>query len=184
MPLCEGRIPLYWPRVVASLGRALTMMGDLDAALPLLKRAVAEVEAIKLLFGHPMILVWTAAAHREAGQLAEAERYASTALDLSRRDGGRGDEAWALHTLAEIAARQEPPGIELALDRCAHALALAEELGMAPLQARCHLSLGGLRLQAGQTQDARAELSRAVEMLGRMQMWRWFSAAETRLATA
>ena len=181
MPLCEGRIPIYWPRIAASLGRALTMIGDLDAGLQLLTRAVTEVEAVKVLFGHPMILVWTAGALREAGRLSEAEQYASTSLDLSRRQGGHGDEAWALHALAEIATRHELP--ELALGRCAQALALAEELGMAPLQARCHLSLGRLRFQAGQAVDARKDLSRAVDMLGRMQMRHWLSAAETLLAS-
>ena len=184
VPLCEGRIPLYWPRIAASLGRALTMIGNLDAGLALLTRAVTEVKAVKVFFGHPIILIWTAGALREAGRLAEAEQHASTALDLSRRQGGHGDEAWALHTLAEIATRQEPPGIALALESCTRALGLAEELGMAPLQARCHLSLGRLHLQSGEAGDARVELSRAVEMLGRMQMWHWLGAAETLLANA
>jgi tetratricopeptide (TPR) repeat protein len=129
-------------------------------------------------------VIQTGAVHLEAGQLAEAERYGSTALDLTRRHGGRGDEAWTLHLLAEVAARRDRREVEQALDRLVGAQALAGELGMAPLQARCHLSLGRLRLQVGQAEDARAGLSRAVELLGRMQMWRWLSVAETLLANA
>jgi tetratricopeptide (TPR) repeat protein len=109
-----------------------------------------------------MVLVWTSAVHRDAGLLEEAERCASAALELSRRHGGRGDEVRALHALAEIAARRDPPESALAFERSARALALAR-LGMAPLQARCHLSLGALHHQAGETAEARDELSRAVD---------------------
>ena len=79
-------------------------------------------------------------------------------------------EAWALHALGEIAARREPPETGRALKHSSGALALAQELGMAPLQARCHLSLGGSRHRALQNMEARRELSTAVEMLTRMEM--------------
>jgi len=182
LPICEGRIPLYYPRVVASRGRALTMLGDLAAALPLLERAVAEVEAIKLVFGQPIILVWAAGAYLDAGHLAEAERYAATALALSRRDGARGDEAWALHSLGEIAGRGRAPDFEQAIGRSLGALHLSQELGMAPLQARCHLSLGTLHRRAGDDEEARAHLSRGADMLRRLRMWHWLQEAETLLA--
>jgi len=44
------------------------------------------------------------------------------------------------------------------------ALALAEELGMRPLQAHCHLGLGTLACKVRQQEEARAELSTAIEM--------------------
>jgi tetratricopeptide (TPR) repeat protein len=170
--------------VVASLGRALTMAGDLDGALPLLEQAAGEVQGIKLLFGHPLILVWTAAAHLAVDQVAEAEGYASAALQFARQNSGRGDEAWALHALGEIAARREPPETERALEHSSRALALAHELGMAPLQARCHLSLGALRHRVSQNMEARRELSTAIEMLTRMEMRYWLGPAQTLLAAA
>ena len=183
-PLCEGRIPLYWPRVVASLGRALTMAGDLDAALPLLRQAAGEVQAIKLLFGHPLILVWTAAAHLEVGQVAEAEEYASAALRFARRNGGRADEAWALHALGEIAARWEPPETARGLEHSSRALALAQELRHGAPPGALPLSLGALRHRAAQAVEARGELSTAVEMLARMEMLYWLGPAQTLLAAA
>ena len=107
--LCEGRVLMYRSRAIASLARARTMVGDLDVALPLMREAADEVQKSTLVFGSAMILVWTSGAHLEAGLLEEADRYASVALELSRRQGARGDVAWALHALAEVAARRNPP---------------------------------------------------------------------------
>jgi hypothetical protein len=70
----------------------------------------------------------------------------------------------------------------LAFERSTRALALAQELAMAPLQARCHLSLGVLHHRAGETVEARDELSRAVDMLTRMRMRRWLGTAQVLLA--
>ena len=181
--LCrEGRFPIYSPLIIASLGSAHAMRGRQDAALPLLEQAVAEAQAIKQVFGYPLMLIQTGAVHLEIGQLAEADRYGSAALELTRRHGGRGDEAWALHLLGEIAARLDPPEHERALERFVEALALAEELGMAPLQARCHLSLGVLHHRAGRAEQARSQLTRAIEMLRRMRMRHWLGPAEALLA--
>ena len=153
--LCEGRVLMYRSRAITSLARAQAMVGNLDVALRLLSDAAGEMQAPTLVFGSAMVLVWTSAVQLEAGLLEEAGRCAAAALELSRRHGGRGDEAWALHALAEIAARRDPPESELAFGHCARALALAQELAMAPLEARCHLSLGVLHLRAGETAEAR-----------------------------
>jgi Flp pilus assembly protein TadD len=52
-------------------------------------------------------------------------------------------------------------------------LILAKELGMAPLQARCHLGRGGVYERMGQDVEARVELTYAVAMLQAMQMRYW-----------
>jgi tetratricopeptide (TPR) repeat protein len=166
MPLCEGRIPLYWPRVVASLGRALTMAGDLDGALPLLKQAAGEVQAIKLLFGHPLILVWTAAAPSRGWVRSRRPR------DMPRRRFSSRARIAGVRTRRGRFTRSarsprggshpRPSGhwsIRVGPSRS------RAELGMAPLQARCHLSLGALHRRAAQAMEARGELSTAVEML-------------------
>jgi hypothetical protein len=51
---------------------------------------------------------------------------------------------------------------------------------MLPLQARCHLSLRAVR-HAGDTPQARDQLSIAVDMLSRVQMDRWLAAARALL---
>jgi tetratricopeptide (TPR) repeat protein len=183
--LCrQGPFPIYLPLVIASLGAAYTMSGRADEALPLLEQAEAEARAIKQVFGYPLILIQTGAAHLEAGKLAEASRYGAAALELARRHGGRGDEAWTLHLLGQIADRKDPPEHREALEQLTEALTLADELGMAPLAARCRLSLSALHHQAGHADDARREPSRAADMLGRMQMRYWLPAAEMLLAVA
>ncbi len=66
--------------------------------------------------------------------------------------------------------------------RYGEALVLAEELGMRPLQARCHLGLGKLYRHTGRAAEARAELERAVTMLREMGMAHWLPEAEAELA--
>jgi hypothetical protein len=56
---------------------------------------------------------------------------------------------------------------------------LAEELGMQPLVAHCHLGLGKLYATIGRHAAARAELSAAVEWYHAMEMMFWLPQAET-----
>jgi len=62
------------------------------------------------------------------------------------------------------------------------ALALAEEIGMRPLQAHCHRGLGMLHGALGQQEEARRELSTAIEMYRTMDMTFWLPQAEAALA--
>jgi len=116
--------------------------------------------------------------------MQEAVHFAGRALDLSRDHKERSYQAWALRLLGEIAAHQDPPEIEPAEHHYRQALTLAEELGMRPLVAHCHLGLGTLSAKAGQRDQARAELSTAIEMYRAMEMTFWLPQAEARLAEA
>jgi hypothetical protein len=51
-----------------------------------------------------------------------------------------------------------------------------------PLQAHCHRGLGKLYSQAGQAEQARAELSTAIEMYRDMEMTFWLPETEATLA--
>ncbi len=53
---------------------------------------------------------------------------------------------------------------------------------MCPLQAHCHLGLGTLYAKTGQREQARTELSTAIEMYHAMEMTFWLPQAETALA--
>ena len=86
------------------------------------------------------------------------------------------------HLAGEIAARREPVDEQGAQTHYRAALALAEELGMRPLQAHCHLGLGKLYRRVGRFDEARAELATAVAMLREMGMAYWLPEAEGELA--
>jgi tetratricopeptide (TPR) repeat protein len=77
-----------------------------------------------------------------------------------------------------------PPEVEQAEAHYQQALTLAEELGMRPLQAHCHLSLGTLYAKTGQRQPARAELSTAIALYRDMGMTFWLPQAEAAVAQA
>ena len=62
------------------------------------------------------------------------------------------------------------------------ALALAEELGMRPLQAHCHQGLGTLYATISQQEQARAELSAAIMLYRAMDMTFWLPQTEAALA--
>jgi hypothetical protein len=53
---------------------------------------------------------------------------------------------------------------------------------MRPLQAHCHRSLGTLYASTGQREQARAELSTAMEMYQAMEMTFWLPETEVALA--
>ena len=63
------------------------------------------------------------------------------------------------------------------------ALALANALGMRPLQGHCHRGLGTLYAAAlGQRQQAHTELATAIELYQAMEMTFWLSQTEAALA--
>jgi hypothetical protein len=116
------------------------------------------------------------------GRIDAASALAAQAHNLSQVHKGRGHEAWALHLLGDIAMHREPPETDQANTRYQHALVLADELGMDPLQSHCHRSLGLLYRQAGQTEQACIELSTAINMYRAMKMSFWLPEIEATLA--
>ena len=77
--------------------------------------------------------------------------------------------------------RHEPPECDQAEDYYRQALALADELGMRPLQAHCHLGLSTLYARIGRREPARAELCAAIELYRDMHMTFWLPQAEASL---
>jgi Tetratricopeptide repeat len=83
-----------------------------------------------------------------------------------------------------VAEQQRIPtkGEEHAAAHYQQALALADELGMRPLVAHCHRSLGTLYATTGQREQARTALMTAIELYRGMEMTFWLPQAETALA--
>jgi hypothetical protein len=83
--------------------------------------------------------------------------------------------------LGNLASRRSPLNAELVKTNYATALSLAQELGMRPLQAHCHLARGDVFAQVSDRSKARAELLEAAELYRVMSMPFWLSKAETAL---
>jgi tetratricopeptide (TPR) repeat protein len=117
-----------------------------------------------------------------AGRLEEAHTLTEKSLVFAREHEERGNEVYALHLLGDIGMHRNPPEFQQSETHYQQALTLANELGMRPLQAHCHRGLGKLYRQAGQSEQARAELSTAIEMYRDMDMTFWIP--ETAVALA
>jgi hypothetical protein len=115
------------------------------------------------------------------GRLEAAAGHARQAVELSRTHKERGTEAWALRCLADITLHGKPSQADQATMHYRQALALAEELGMRPLVARCHHGLGQLYSQTGRAEQAHTELSTAIIMYRDMDMTFWLLQAEAAL---
>ncbi len=163
----------------AFLGAAYALAGRADDALPLLEQAIALQPA----WGTTALFATRVAeAYRGIGHGHDAARLAAGLLMLARKLGERGSEAWLLHLLGDLTEQFHTPDLGEAHAPFHEALALAEELGMRPLQARSHLGLGKLYRRTGRLDEARAELSTAVAMLCEMGMAFWLPEAEAELA--
>ena len=150
--------------------------------MPLLTQALEQETALGRVDTQARCRLSLGEAHLLAGRLEEAHTLAERALAHAREHQERGNEAYALRLLGDIAARREPPESEPAEAHYRQALALAEELGMRPLQAHCHLGLGTAVRQDGRREQARAELSAAIELYRAMDMTFWLPQAEAALA--
>jgi tetratricopeptide (TPR) repeat protein len=182
LDLCRVFNILRFPETAAALGCAYAFAGRIAEALPLLEQADQRDAAMGRMGGHALRVGYLSEAYLMAGRMQEAVQFAGRALDLARTHKERGHEAWALRLLGEIAAHQAPLESEPAAHHYRQALALAEELGMRPLQAHCHLGLGTLYATAGQQEQARAALSVAIDRYRAMEMTFWLPQAEAALA--
>jgi len=169
--------------IVASLGYASALDGRLAEGRALVEEAITE----SIRTGArpiPHWVAWLSEICRLAGRRDEAWQHAHQALDLARQQKARGDEALALHQLGIVLAHADPPDAEQAEAHYHQALTLAEALGMRPLQAHCHFGLGTLYTKIGRREQARAELSAAIDLYRAMEMTFWLSQAEAALAEA
>ena len=165
----EADIPTFYRIAATYLALAYALAGRATDALPLL----GQIEENPVVRGEAYLL---------AGEVEEADRLAQQALAHSRHRKMRGNEARALWLLGEIAMRRDPPDVAQAKAHYQQALALAEELGMRPLQAHCHHGLGRLYHQTGRAELARVALSAAIGLYRAMDMTLWLPQAEAALA--
>jgi tetratricopeptide (TPR) repeat protein len=178
----DADLPAYFPWVAAALGAAYTLSGRVADAVPLLTQAMEQATATETVVHQALCGLSLGEAQVLAGSLEEAHALTEGVLAHARERQERGYQAYALRLLGDIALRREPAERDQAEAHYSQALALAEELGMRPLQAHCHASLGTLYATIGRRAEARAELDTAIKLYRAMEMTFWLPQTEAALA--
>jgi tetratricopeptide (TPR) repeat protein len=180
--LCQDAdLPVWFPWTAAALGAAYTLAGRVADAISLLTQAMEQTMAMAMGGLQALCRLSLGEAYLLAGRLEEAHALTEGTLVLARAHQERGHQAYALHLLGDIAARRDPPEATQADAHYRQARAVAEEIGMRPLQAHCHRGLGLLYTATGQREQARAELSAAVDLYQAMEMAFWLPETEAAL---
>jgi len=174
--------PAWFPLMAAALGAAYTLAGRIDHARLLLTQALERTIATDVVVNQALCSLTLGETQLLAGNPEEAHSLAEGALSLARAHHERGNEAYALHLLGEIAMGRRPANRASAEVHYHQALALADALGMHPLQAHCHRALGTLYAKTGRRKQARGELSTAIRKYRAMKMTFWLPQAEAALA--
>ena len=169
--------------ITARLGLALARAGRPADAFVWLDRAIRTLTTWQgPPFYRAMLAVDGSEAYLLAGRPDAATDHADAAVVVARSNRLQGLEARALRLLGEIALQVPGADPEPAEQHFREALTLAVELGMRLLQGHCHLGLGKLHRRYGRTEEARTELSAAVELYRAMDMTHWLPNAEAELA--
>jgi hypothetical protein len=116
-----------------------------------------------------------------AGKMQDAKNMADRALELAVASGEHGNEVGTLCILGAITASEAPAALVPACSLYEQAKTLAEELGMRPVAADCHLGLGRLYRRTGDATKAHEHLTIAATMYREMGMGFWLEKAEAEL---
>jgi tetratricopeptide (TPR) repeat protein len=168
--------------VVANLGFAYVLQGRLAEGRTLLEEAVSEGIRLGMLENHSLWVARLSEVCRLAGRGEEAWQHARQALDLARQLKEPTAEVRALRQLGTVYAHADPSDAAQAETHYQQALALADELGMRPEAAHCHLGLGRLYGQTGRAAQSRTALATAIDLYRAMDMTLWLPQAEAVLA--
>jgi tetratricopeptide (TPR) repeat protein len=180
--LRTGNVVLMLPFAVASSAWVLSQLGEASEALDRLRECEQLVERLA---AREIVITrgWAYHALGRAclllGRLDEARRLGDRAVESSPCQPGFA--AYALHLLGNIATHPDRFDAESGEAYYRQALALADELGMRPLAAHCHLGLSKLYRRTGKQQEAQKYLSTATTMYREMDMRFWLEQAEAEL---
>jgi DNA-binding SARP family transcriptional activator len=171
LALAQAReVALFLPLQQWLVGHAWARSGRVAEGLALIRTGFERLEALELWLWIPLVIIHLGEVCLLAGLVDEARGHAARALGLARELGQRLYEAYALHLFGESLASEDPAGAE---ESYRLALALAEELGLRPLVAHCHLGLGRLYRRTGKREQAQEHLTTAATMYREMGMTYW-----------
>jgi tetratricopeptide (TPR) repeat protein len=174
----EWHITSHTPIAMAALGRGYAWSGRIEEGVSCLQQALTAYESAGIGYYHSLSVEQLGEAYLLAGQVENAHARADRAVMLARGRGERGNEAWALHLLGEIASHHARPAEATAAAHYGAAMTLASELEMRPLVAHCHFGLGRLYRRTGKPEQAKVHLTTATAMYGEMRMTYWLEKLE------
>ena len=169
----EWNTPSHTPIALASLGHVYAQSGRVEEGLSYLHQGLNAYEAAGIRIHHSLSVAQLGAAYLLADRMDDARACAERALMLARGRGERGNEAWALHLMGEVASHHARPDVPTAAAHYGAAMAQADELDMRPLVAHCHRGLGRLHARTGMPKQAQEHLTTAKAMYGEMGMTCW-----------
>jgi tetratricopeptide (TPR) repeat protein len=179
LDLCRTReVPFMLPHFAGALGAVYHGTGRRAEGVALMEDAARGLVGGIVLVAWPGRVGALGGAYLLDARLADATRIAQEGLAAARQRGERGVEGHVLRLLGDVAAYPDRVEVDTAEAHYRQALALAEELGLRPLIAHCHLGLGKLYRQAAKRQEARQHLTTAGTMFGEMDMRHWREQAE------
>jgi tetratricopeptide (TPR) repeat protein/ABC-type thiamine transport system ATPase subunit len=183
LALCQSaNIARFFPLTAAILGAVYALAGRVVEAQPLLDQMLERLASGSRVFQYAVVLTELSEALLLVGRVDEASMLAGQLLELSRTHTGHGYQTHAHRLLGDVAMRREPPDLALAEAHYRQALALAEEIGMRPLQAHCHHGLGTLYARLGRSEQARSALAAAIDLYRALEMTFWLPQTEAALA--
>jgi hypothetical protein len=130
---------------------------------------VGGVSLLLMRFGHATLV---------AGRAKEAFELAHRALNAARTHKERGNEAWGLKLLGDVAGRGDTADLVAAAQHYTEANTLAEARGMRPLVAHCHAGFARLHRRTGKRGESDEHLAAATWMYRAMGMTYWLEKAE------
>ncbi|MGC9396129.1 MAG: tetratricopeptide repeat protein [Anaerolineae bacterium] len=164
-----------------NLGHVFIRRGEIDKACQELCTAQEHFEQAQARDFLPELYRHYAEAHLAAGDLAEAERQARRALDLSRELEQRGEEGYGLRVLGQVVnAHGHPEDAEMYLKQ---SLAILDAIGDHYQKAQTQLALAQFYVQQNNSLNAREALEQCVPVFQRLGVMRDLDAAHTLLAT-
>jgi tetratricopeptide (TPR) repeat protein len=179
LDLCRTReVPLLLHDFAWALGAAHHGMGRRAEGVALMEDAARGfAERTVRVVGWAGCVGALAGAYLLDGRLADATRIVQDGLASARQRGERGVEGHVLRLLGDIAAHPDRFEADTAEAHYHQTVVLAEELGMRPLVAHCHLGLGKLYRRTDQREQAQEHLATATTMYREMGMAYWLEKA-------
>lgn len=182
--LRSGNVALSLGPALASSAWALAQLGETGEAVSPLREGEQAAERLAVM-GRLQLRGWDFHALARAclllGRLDEAQSLGERAVELVSSQPGAA--AHALHLLGDIMTHPDRFDAECAEAQYRGALTIAEERGMRPLVAHCHLGLGKIYRRKGKHLEAEEFFTTATAMYRDMDMAFWVKRAEGDRAT-